>query len=90
MFTYVTSSENHFPRYKKDKLIRKSIRELDPKLYTRDAFNISCKVVSENGDHVSKPGGPEFFIFDERGEQFAATYIICPVLENSKPHQVSP
>ena len=44
--------------------------------------------MEENGDLVSAPGGPEFLIFDEKGEQFAATYILCPVLENSQPHQV--
>ena len=76
-------------RYKQDQLVRRSAWDRSPKLYSRDAFNVTCDVLSIDGSSVSKPGDHEVIIFDEKGELFAATYFNCPVRNDSKPHQVN-
>ena len=75
-------------RHKKDKLVRLSPRELWPKLYSKDAFQVSCDVRDEAGDQVISSSSPEVIIFDERGEQFASTFINCPLVPGSSPSQV--
>ena len=76
------------PRYKQDKLVRRSAWDRSPKLYSTDAFNVSCDVSSIDGSSVSLPGDHQVIIFDEKGEQFAATYFNCPVRNGRDPHQV--
>lgn len=73
-------------RHKKDKLVRLSPRELWPKLYSDDAFQVSCEVWDEAGERVTS--NPEVIIFDERGELFASTFINCPLEPGSSPSQV--
>ena len=75
-------------RHKKDKLVRLSPRELWPKLYSKDAFQVSCDVRDEAGDQVTSSSSPEVIIFDERGEKFASTFINCPLEPGSSPSQV--
>ena len=76
-------------RHKKDKLVRLSPRELWPKLYSEDAFPVSCEARDEAGAVVTSNTSPEVIIFDERGEQFASTFINCPLAPGSKPSQVN-
>ena len=73
-------------RHKKDKLVRLSPRELWPKLYSKDAFQVRCEVRDEAGNQVTSI--PEVIIFDEGGEQFASTFINCPLEPGSSPSQV--
>ena len=76
-------------RHKKDKLVRLSPREIFPKLYSEDAFSLSCEVRDLAGDLVSSNSRPEVIIFDERGEQFASTFINCPLVTHSDPSEVN-
>ena len=75
-------------RHKKDKLVRLSPRELWPKLYSDDAFPVSCEARDEAGGLVTSDSSPEVIIFDEKGEQFASTFIKCPLEPGSRPSQV--
>ena len=75
-------------RHKKDKLVRLSPRELWPKLYSEDAFPVSCEARDETGGVVTSDTIPEVIIFDERGEQFASTFINCPLEPGRRPRQV--
>ena len=76
-------------RYKEDKLVKRSIRDISPKLYSEDAFSVQCSVRSKDRTVVSTSETPEVIIFDERGEQFAATFINCPLEAGSQPSQVN-
>ena len=76
-------------RYKEDKLVKRSIRDISPKLYSQDAFSVQCSVRSKDRTVVSTSETPEVIIFDERGEQFAATFINCPLEAGSQPSQVN-
>jgi len=76
-------------KYKKDKLVRSSMKIRDPKLYSSDAFNISCQVLSKDGAVISRPEPHETLIFDEKGGQFAATFFNCPIQNiSSQPDKV--
>ena len=75
-------------RHKKDKLVRLSPRELWPKLYSEGAFPVSCEVRDGAGDLVTSGTSPEVIIFDERGEEFASTFINCPLVPGTSPSQV--
>ena len=75
-------------RHKKDKLVRLSPRELWPKLYSENAFPVSCEVRDKAGVLVTSDTSPEVIIFDERGEQFASTFINCPLVPGTSPSQV--
>ena len=76
-------------RYKKDKLIRSSVKIRDPKTYSQDAFNISCQVLTKDGAVISRSEPHETFIFDEKGSQFAATFFNCPIQNiSSQPDTV--
>ena len=76
-------------RHKKDKLVRRSPREIFPKLYSEDAFPVACEVRDEAGDLVTSNTRPEVIIFDEKGEEFASTFINCPLVPGSRPSQVN-
>jgi len=76
-------------KYKKDKLVRSSVKIRDPKTYTQDAFNISCQVLTKDGADISRTEPHETFIFDEKGSQFAATFFNCPIQNiSSQPDKV--
>ncbi len=76
-------------RHKKDKLVRLSPRELWPKLYGEGAFPVSCEARDGAGGLVTSNTSPEVIIFDERGEEFASTFINCPLKPGtSSPSQV--
>ena len=70
--------------------MRKSIRDISPKTYAVDSFDVKCRIIFSDGS-VWDDNSPEIVIFDERGGDFAATYINCPIgleNENKIPKQV--
>ena len=69
--------------------MRLSQRELWPKLYSEDAFPVSCEARDDAGAVVTSDTSPEVIIFDERGEQYASTFINCPLEQGSQPSQVN-
>ena len=50
---------------------------------------MSCEAREEAGGVVTSNTSPEVIIFDERGEQFASTFINCPLAPGSQPSQVN-
>ena len=66
-------------------MVRKSIRDLSPKTYAPDSFDVKCQVIFQDGPPGEERKTPEVVIFDERGEEFAATFLNCPIgSENRK------
>ena len=77
-------------RYKEERLVRKSIRDISPKTYAVDSFDVKCRIIFSDGS-IEAGNTPEIVIFDERGGDFAATYINCPIgseNRNKIPKQV--
>ena len=65
--------------------MRKSIRDLSPKTYAPDSFDVKCQVIFQDGPPGEERKTPEVVIFDERGEEYAATFLNCPIgSENRK------
>ena len=78
-------------RHKEDRLVRKSIRDISPKTYAVDSFDVKCRIIFSDGS-IEAENTPEIVIFDEKGGDFAATYINCPIWSENKtkiPKQVS-
>ena len=78
-------------RYKEDRLVRKSIRDVSPKTYAVNSFDVKCRIIFSDGS-IEAENTPEIVIFDEKGADFAATYINCPIGTENKtkiPKQVS-
>ena len=78
-------------RYKEDRLVRKSIRDVSPKTYAVDSFDVKCRTIFSDGS-IEAANTPEIVIFDEKGGDFAATYINCPIGAENKnkiPKQVT-
>ena len=63
-------------RHKKDLLVKKSARDLQPKTYGKGAFDVECRVAFDDDDD-SIEVEYEAVIFEEGGERFAATFINC-------------
>ena len=77
-------------RYKEERLVRKSIRDVSPKTYAVDSFDVKCRIIFSDGS-IEAGNTPEIVIFDEKGGDFAATYINCPIgseNRNKIPNQV--
>eukprot|EP00090_Calanus_glacialis_P003294 TRINITY_DN12434_c0_g1_i1.p1 TRINITY_DN12434_c0_g1~~TRINITY_DN12434_c0_g1_i1.p1 ORF type:complete len:450 (-),score=115.74 TRINITY_DN12434_c0_g1_i1:194-1543(-) len=67
-------------RHNKELLVKKSVRDLQPKTYGKGAFDVVCSVEDDAGEAVDVEY--EAVIFEEGGERFAATFINC-FLKNS-------
>ena len=71
--------------------MRKSVRDQTPKTYGVDAFDVKCRITFEDGSSGDDSRSPDVVIFDEKGLEFAATYILCPISSENKnkiPKQV--
>ena len=75
-------------KYKKELLVKKSVKDLQPKTYGKEAFNVVCSI--EDGTSKAKELEYEAVIFEEGGKQFAATFINCFMGDSSSvPTHVS-